>query len=224
MTVHFPGLSDEIFCLSDSRHSDTISRTNDTFTLAEGESEFAVRQIANAPATPRGGWLIYLMGQILTAPIRALFIRKAIYERCDPILLSAKVKIKPCRYDFCTLFFSAGGYSEDTHTYFPPHLQGEEQLHIEPCDCVLDEANLVRALREETYSKIGYAVWLALLPILLCLTSLIWESPTLFAVGLMLLVFCSALCIGLGVHSRKVKRDLRKKVGDTLHYLRLGGN
>lgn len=222
MTIHVLGLANEVLRLSDSRHSEIITKENDTFTLAEGEREFTVEQTAAAPTKPRGGWAIYLLGQIVTALIRALVIRKPIYERCNPILLTAKVQIKPCRYDFCTLFYVAGGYNEDTHTYYPPRLEGEEQLSIEAVGYSLDEANVTRAVREETDNKVGYTVWLIVLPIVLFITALLWETPPLSAIALFVLVLDTAVCIGLQLHSRKVKADLQKKVGDTLHYLNLG--
>ncbi len=221
MIIQVLGLADETLRLSDSRHSEIITRERNTFTLTEGETEFAVEQLSTASAKPRGGWLLYFIGQILSALVRAVVIRKPIYQRCNPILLSAKLKIKPCRYDFLTLFFAAGGYNEDTHTFCPPRLEGDAELVIEAGKYALDAQNVTRATLEETFSKAGYLFWLIMIPFALFVTAWLWGTRALFAIAIFLMIADTAIIIALGIHSGRVKAALWKKAGDSVHYLNL---
>lgn len=219
MTIHVLGLTGEVLRLSDSRHSEIITKENDTFTFAEGEREFTVEQIATAPAKPRGGWGMYLIGQILTAIPRALPIRKQIYQRCNPILLSAKITVKPCRYDDFTLFFIPGGYNRDVNTFLPPKLEGDAQLSIEIGRYALDKVNVERAIKEETMNKAGYCVNLLAVPIFFFVLFFLWLIRVLFYIAASNLPVMVLLCFFLQLHSRKVKGDLREKVADTLRHL-----
>lgn len=221
MTIHVLGLNGEALRLSDRQHSTIITQENNTFTLADGESEFSVEQIRSAPSQPKTGWGMYLAGQILTALPRALVIRKPVYERCNPVLLSAKVSITPCRYDFLTLFYVTGGYNSDTHTFCPPRLEGDPQLAIEASSYAVDEANVVRAAREEVMSKIGYAVNLLLVPIVLFIVGILWQTPPLMAIALAILIIDGLISVGLFIHSKKARSDLQKKVADSVYYLNL---
>ncbi|MBQ8287136.1 MAG: hypothetical protein IJX76_00005 [Clostridia bacterium] len=219
MTVHVLGLTHETLRLSDSRHSEIITKEKDAFTLSEGEREFVVEQIATAPAAPRGGWGMYLIGQIVSAIPRALPIRKQIYQRCNPILLSAKITVKPCRYDDFTLFFIPGAYSRDLHTFQPPKLEGDARLSIETGRYALDKVNVERAIKEETMSKLGYFVNLLAVPIFLFILFFLWLYRVLFHIALCLLPIMMVFCAILWSQSRKTKADLREKVDDTLRRL-----
>ncbi|MBQ7355058.1 MAG: hypothetical protein IJW62_06025 [Clostridia bacterium] len=219
MTVQLMGLADERFRLSDSRHSRIVTKDSDTFTLSPGESEFTIEQISTASPKPRGGWGLYLLGQILTAIPRALPIRKRIYQRCNPVLLSAKVTVKPDRFGECLLFFTPGGYSPEIHTFHPPQLEGDRSLAIEVTDYAADTANLERAVKEETMSKLGYFVNLLAVPIFLFVLFFIWLYRVLFHIALCLLPIMILFCLLLWRQSRKAKADLREKVADTLRHL-----
>jgi hypothetical protein len=161
------------------------------------------------------------VGQILTALPRAIAIRKPIYQRCSPILLKVKVAIKPSRYDFLTLFFVPGGYSPNTHTYHPPKLEGDSQLLLEVEEYKVDEANLVRAIREEKQSKLGYGANLFAITVLLALWGILWQARALLSAALAKLTFSLLLTVGMIVHSGKVTADLRKKAEDSVYYLNL---
>lgn len=219
MTIQLMGLTDEIFRLSHSRHSQIITKDSDTFTLSPGESEFAIEQISAASKRPRGGWGLYLLGQILTVIPRAMPIRKRIYQRCNPILLSAKVAVKPDRYNECILFFTPGGYSPEIHTFHPPKLEGDRNLVIEVTGYTADTANVERAVKEETMSKLGYFVNLLAVPIFLFVLFFIWLYRVLFHIALCLFPIMIVFCLLLWRQSRKAKADLREKVADTLRHL-----
>lgn len=219
MTIHILGLTDQQFRLSDGIHSQIITRTHNTFTLADGQTAFSIEQIATASAKPKWGWGLYLCGQILTAIPRALPVRKKIYQRCNPILLTATVTLKPCRYRDFTLFFTPGGYSRDLHTYYPPKIEGDAQLVIQTGRYALDEVNLERAIKEETMSKIGYFVNLLATSFFLFFLFTLWLYRVLFHLALSLLPIALVFCVLLWRQSKKSKADLREKVSDTLRHL-----
>lgn len=219
MTVQLMGLTDEHFRLSDSRHSRIVTKGSDTFTLSPGETEFTIEQISTAHAKPRGGWGLYLLGQILTAIPRAMPIRKRIYQRCNPVLLSAKVTVKPDRFSESILFFTPGGYSPEIHTFHPPKLECDRNLAIEVIGYAADTVNVERAVKEESMSKLGYFVNLLAVPIFMFVLFFIWLYRVLFHIALCLLPIMIGFCLLLWRQSRKAKADLREKVADTLRHL-----
>ena len=222
MTVHVLGLTHETLRLSDSRHSELITKDHDTFPLSEGEWEFTVEQIATAPAKQRGGWGLYLLGQILTSIPRALPVRKRIYERCNPLLLSAKVTVEPCRFDNFALSFAPGTYSRDLHTFHPPKLEGDRNLTVCTGRYGVDRVNVERAVKEEIMSKLGHFANLLAVPIFLFVLFFLWLYRVLFHIALCLLPIMLVFCAILWSQSRKAKADLREKVDDT--WRRLNGD
>ena len=66
MTIYVPNLKGEILRLSDSTHSEIITKRQTAFHLTDGESEFTVEQIAVDAPRSKMGWLIYQILQILT--------------------------------------------------------------------------------------------------------------------------------------------------------------
>lgn len=219
MTIHFPGLKEERLRISDALHSQIVTKDNPSFTLARGESEFTVEQIATESYRTPLGWVIYLLLQILTALPRAISYRTPIFRRCNPILLSATVTVNSFRFGDLTMFLDPGGYNEEVHSYQPPKLTGDKELTIRLDSYGYDPKSVETAILEETMSKIGYCTaLLSLLPILLIL-SYLTNYGIFFATALGLLPFLAALCIFAWVHSKRVKFKLREKVEDTLRLL-----
>lgn len=220
MTIYFPSLKSERLRISDARHSQIISKDNTSFTLAEGESEFTVEQIATESYRTPLRWVIYLLVQILTALPRAISFRTPIFCRCNPVLLSATVKVNSFRFSDLTMFLDPGGYNEEVHSYQPPRLTGDKELTIVTEGYAADPASVATAMREETMSKIGYCTaLLSLMPILLIL-SYLTNYGIFFATALGLLPFLAALCIFAWVHSKRARAKLKEKVEDTLRFLR----
>ena len=219
MTIHLLGLSSEVFRLSDRQHSQLVTQSAPTFTLADGEDEFCIEQLSSSPPHPRCGWGFYLLGQILTAIPRALPVRQLIYQRCNPIMLTAKVTITPSRYQELTLFFTPGGYSRDIHTFMPPKLEGDRQLTIQLGRYTADPISVERAIREETMSQIGNYVNLFAIPLLLLVLFFWWLYRVLFHIAICLFPILSLFCLYFWKKSQKAKADLREKVNDTLRYL-----
>ena len=220
MTIYFPNLKSERLRLSDARHSQIISQDNTAFTLAEGESEFTVEQIATESYRTPLGWVIYLLLQILTALPRAISYRTPIFRRCNPILLSATVTVNSFRFGELTMFLDAGGYNPEVHSYQPPRLTGDKELTIVLGGYGYDPKSVERALREETMSKIGYCTALTSVFVLLLVLAFLTNYGIFFASTLGYLPFLVALCIFAWVHSKRAKAKLREKVEDTLRFLR----
>ena len=219
MTIHLLGLVDETLRLSDGCHSQLITRENNCFTLADGQRAFFVEQLSTAPEKPRGGWGLYLCRQILTAIPRALPIRRLIYQRCNPILLTANITVAPCRYEQFTLFFTPGGYSKEIHTFQPPRLEGDAQLSIEYSKYASDEVNLRRAIKEETMSQLGNYVNLLAIPLVLFALFFLWFYRVLFHLALSLLPISGLFCLYFWKKSKIAKDNLREKVADTVRHL-----
>ena len=219
MTIYIPQLKNEVLRLTDATHSEILDKNHTSFTLTNGESEFTVEQIASGSTRSKMGWVIYQTMQILTALPRAIGWRKPIFVRCNPILLSAKVKVNSFRFSDLTLFLDAGGYNIDTHSYGPPVLTGDKELTIVVSGYSADEASVESAMKEETMSKLGYYVNLFAVPAVLVLLSFLTNFGIFFGVALGTLPFMIAFTLmGVG-HSKRVKRTLREKVEDTLRFL-----
>ncbi|MBO5779009.1 MAG: hypothetical protein J6R82_05530 [Clostridia bacterium] len=219
MTITIPGLKEERLCISDAHHSQIITQDNPTFTLTEGEEEFTVEQIATTSFRTPFGWGLYLLSQILTALPRAISFRTPIFQRCNPIMLRATVKVNSFRFSDLTLFLDAGGYNQEVHSYQPPRLSGDKELTIRIDGYSCDTDAVETAIREESMSKIGYCTALLSLPLILLLLSYLTNFGIFFAAALGLLPFLIALCIFARIHSRHVKQKLREKVEDTLRHL-----
>lgn len=219
MTIYIPNLKNEVLRLTDSAHSEIITKKHTAFTLADGESEFTVEQIATSAPRSKMGWIIYSILQILTALPRSIGWRKPIFVRCNPILLSARVKVNSFRFSDFTLFLDAGGYNMDTHTYGPPVLTGDKELTIAVSGYSADEASVESAMTEEKWSKFGYYVNLFAVPALLMLFTFLTNYGIFFAAALGTLPFMITFTLmGVG-HSKRVKRMLKEKVEDTLRFL-----
>ena len=219
MTIYVPNLKGEILRLSDSTHSEIITKRQTAFHLTDGESEFTVEQIAVDAPRSKMGWLIYQILQILTALPRAIGWRKPIFVRCNPILLNAKVKVNSFRFSDLTLFLDAGGYNIDTHSYGPPVLTGDKELTIVVSGYTADEASVASAITEEKMSKFGYYVNLFAVPALMVLFSYLTNYGIFFGIALGTLPFMIAFTLmGVG-HSKRARRMLGDKVEDTLRHL-----
>lgn len=219
MTIHLLGLSDERFRLSDAQHSEILTKENCAFTLAEGEREFTIEQIAASRRRNAVQWCIFLLLQTLSALIRALCIRKPIFARCNPFTLSAKVKIAPCRYDALTLFFTAGGYSRDLHSYQPPTLEGDKELSVERMRFSADENAVDEAICEEKFSKLGYTLALFAVPIVLIVIFAITNYRIFAAIAAVNLFSTILIAILIQLHSKSAKKSLRDKIADSLRHL-----
>lgn len=219
MTIHLLGLTKERFRLSDTKHSEIITKENSAFTLAEGEQEFTIEQLS--VTRPRRGseWGIFLLIQIISALIRALCIRKPIFSRCTPFVLSATVKIAPCRYDSLTLFYTAGGYSHDLHSYQPPVLEGDRELSVEKIRYAVDDTAVTEAIKEEKLSKLGYIVMLYIIPIVLFVVFFATNYGIFFAVAAINLFSMTLITLFVLLHSRHAKKALKDKIADSLRYL-----
>lgn len=218
MTIYLPQLKNEVLRLSDATHSEILDQDHTSFTLTDGESEFTVEQIASGSTRSKMGWVIYQILQILTALPRAIGWRKPIFVRCNPILLSAKVKVNSFRFSDLTLFLDAGGYNIDTHSYGPPVLTGDKELTITVSGYSADKASVESAIREEGMSKLGYYINLFAVPAFLVLLSYLTSYGIFFAAALGTLPFMIAFTLmGVG-HSKRARRMLQDKVEDTLRY------
>lgn len=220
MTITIPGLKNERLRFSDAQHSQIVTKDRPVFNLADGESEFSVEQIATASYRTPLGWTLYLLLQILTALPRAVSFRTPIFCRCNPILLSATVKVNSFRFSDLTLFLDAGGYNQDVHSYQPPKLTGDKELTIQLDGYTCDPDSVKSAIREETMSKIGYCTALTMVPVVLLILSYLTNYGIFFASALGFLPFLIGLCIFARIHSQKAKAKLQEKVEDTLRYLR----
>ena len=219
MTIYLPQLKNEVLRLTDAAHSEILDKNHTCFTLTKGKSEFTVEQLSTGSTRSGAGWVIYQIMQILTALPRAIGWRKPIFVRCNPILLSARVKVNSFRFSDLTLFLDAGGYNIDTHSYGPPVLTGDKELTITVSGYTADHASVESAVREEKMSKLGYYVSLFAVPAVLVLLSVITSYGIFFAAALGTLPFMIAFTLMGIAHSKRVKRTLREKVEDTLRFL-----
>ena len=218
MTITVPNLKGEVLRLSDSQHSEVLSKEHNTFTLSKGEKEFTVEQTAASVPRSKIGWVIFLLMQIITALPRAIGWRKPIFVRCNPILLNARVEVTSFRFSDLTLFLDAGGYNIDTHSYNPPVLTGDKELKIIPEGYHADTASVESAIREEKMSKLGYYVGLFSVPIALVILAYLTNYGIFFAVALGSLPFMIAFTLMGIAHSKRVCHTLRDKVEDTLRH------
>lgn len=219
MTISFPTLKDEKLRVFDAKHSAVLSKENSSFTLTDGESEFTVEQIATSTHRSPLGWIVYFLLQLLTALPRAIAFRKPIFMRCNPILLTAQVRVKSFRFSDLTLFLDPGGYNIDVHSYQPPVLTGDKELSIQVLHYSSDQVSVASAIGEEKMSKIGYCIAMFIVPVFLVILTFVTNFGIFFAIALGLLPFLiafTALAIG---HSKRVQCRLREKVEDTLRFL-----
>lgn len=211
MTLSFYELSGRAFRLTDSRHSGEVTEAHPDFKLADGELSFRIEQIEadDKIASARG---FFYWFKHFTRVFWGYFTRPSIYKECSPILLEADVEVKTDRFREHTLAFSPSDYAPDLHDYTAPKLDGGKHLRILPTAYKVNRAEVARRKKETLVERLGFSVFLFLLPLVLMLVSASIQAGTLTMIGIFAMVVLYPIIALILLLWRRSAKQFEEKV------------